>query len=143
MKARRPGKVALYTFVTLGLYAAWFYFIAFRELDVKAGRRHSALLFLGLVPIVGPFFVLAYVLQELDNLQFDRKRAGLGPSLSGLDHTWRYLVALVPAVVASGFLVAADAPPAAWMGPLALAGWAPVAVAPRVAGDLRELAAMP
>jgi hypothetical protein len=61
----------------LGLWGAWYYFLAFREVDHQNGRRHSALFFLGFIPIAGILFGLLYLRDELRSLHTDRARLGL------------------------------------------------------------------
>lgn len=73
-----PGTIVAALF-TLGLWGAWYSFIAFREVDHQAGRRHSALFFLGFIPLVGIVFGLLYLRHELRDLQADRQRLGLPP----------------------------------------------------------------
>lgn len=68
--------------LTLGLWGAWYMFIAFREVDHQNGRRHSPLWFLGFVPIVGIAFALLYLRRELRLLHADHRRLGLVPRAS-------------------------------------------------------------
>jgi len=65
--------------LTFGLWAAWYYFIAFREVDHQGGRRHSALFFLGFIPLVGIVFGLLYLQAETRGLRADRQRLDLPP----------------------------------------------------------------
>lgn len=94
-----PREVALTvaaSIVTLGLWAAWTYFITFREVDHQAGRRHSALFFLAFVPVVGQVFALLYLRAELAGLRADRQRLGLAPGVSfGACVAWSTLGLLV------------------------------------------------
>jgi hypothetical protein len=67
--------------LTLGLWGAWYHFIAFREVDHQNGRRHSALFFLGFIPLLGIVFGLLYLRDELKRLHQDRITLGLDPGV--------------------------------------------------------------
>lgn len=68
--------------LTLGLWGAWYLFKAFREVDHQNGRRHSALWFLGFIPLVGIAFGLLYVRRELRLLHGDLRALGVAPQVS-------------------------------------------------------------
>lgn len=78
----RPRDVAVtvvWAILTLGLWGAWYFFKAFREIDHQNGRRHSALWFLGFVPLAGIAFGLLYVRRELTALHSDLRKLGVAP----------------------------------------------------------------
>jgi hypothetical protein len=68
--------------LTLGLWGAWYMFIAFREVDHQNGRRHSPLWFLGFVPLLGIAFGLLYLRRELRLLHADLRGLGGVPRAS-------------------------------------------------------------
>ena len=133
-RTRRAWAVVVVGLVTLGIGFFVYYFRAFRELDARAGRRHSGLLFLGLVPLVGPFVAHAYMRKELDGLAQDRFAAGLGPTMTARRHLWLVLVGLLPALASLSvmwpmgdgwFLVS-----------FALATWSPAFAVPYLVDDI-------
>jgi heme/copper-type cytochrome/quinol oxidase subunit 2 len=69
--------------LTLGVWAAVYYFIAFREVDHQNGRLHNPMILLGLIPVLGLFFIVYYLVLELRLLKADRQALGLpeGPSV--------------------------------------------------------------
>ncbi len=131
---RSPASVLVLGIVTFGFYFAVYYFKAFREIDFAAGRRHSGMLILGLIPFVGFGFIIAYLVVEIGNLSSDRSRVGLDPPLSPIEHTGLHAVALVPAVVTG--LLWYDTQ---WLVlvPIVLLLWSPAVPAPFLARDIR------
>lgn len=124
---------------TLGVGFAWYYFVAFRELDFKAGRRHSALLILGLLPLIGTLFAMRYVVVELRNLAKDCAALGLHPPVQPLAHNMLFAMALLPSGVAL-LVVLATATNPAWLAlPLVLGLLAPAVTAPIVARDVNAV----
>lgn len=100
-KPRRFAPVLLLSLVTLGLYLFYFYFKAFREADKQHGRPHpTELFFIGLIPVVGLFFQVAYIGIELHRVRGYRRahglRSGFAPS------AWFILFLLGFALVGGG-----------------------------------------
>lgn len=88
--------VVTWAVLTFGLWGAWYLFKAFREVDHQNGRRHSALWFLGFVPLLGVVFGLLYVRRELGLLHGDLRALGLRPRVSLKEVVlWTLLGALV------------------------------------------------
>lgn len=124
---------------TLGVGFAWYYFVAFRELDFKAGRRHSALLLLGLLPLVGTLFAMRYVVVELRNLAKDSAAFGLHPPVQPLAHNMMFAMALLPSGVALLVILVSATNPG-WLAlPLVLGLVAPAATVPIVARDVNAV----
>lgn len=132
---RSPTAIALGGLASFGIVYAWYYFVAFRELDFARGRRHSGLILLGLLPLAGPFFLMAYVSRELGGLARDRAGLKLAPPIKAWHHNLLVALGCIPGsllLVAAGvrdhtgILVVA----------LLLMTWAPVVVVARVATDI-------
>lgn len=139
MKTRDPWLVGLLGVLTLGLYFAWYYFIAFREVDYAQGRKHSGLIFLGLLPIFGPIFVIVYVSRELQNLAADRAQVGFGSTLTGSVHFLLVLAGLIPALTVA--VVVAPMGEPMWLMVAVLVNISPVVASIAVAKQINEYAA--
>lgn len=81
--------------LTLGIFWAVYWFVAFREVDRQRGRRHSPLFFLGFVPLLGIAFAALYVHREYGLLLGDLQELGLKAPASQRE---------VTAWIAPGFL---------------------------------------
>ena len=147
MKPRAAGTTIAIGLVTLGIWFAWYYFIAFRELDFRAGRRHSGLILLGLVPLAGIVFVLLYMARELRNLDDDCMRLGCldqrppAPSLHAAYVAFGLLPSFVVGVALTVQGITLDSP--LWFVPLLLAAWSPAVAVPALARSLNAVAAAP
>lgn len=87
---------------SLGIGFWWYYHLAFRDVARHAGRRHSGLMFLALVPMVGPFFFIAYLRAEHGALDAAMTAAGQTDAFGASEHVmfwwWTYGIVLVASI---------------------------------------------
>ncbi|MHB8634065.1 MAG: hypothetical protein ACYDBQ_08895 [Thermoplasmatota archaeon] len=91
--------------LTLGIYLFVYYYKAYREADQQHGREHGAEMFwIGLIPVVGLFFQIAYLVTELGNVRGYRRAHGLRPGY-GPAAWFTWFVLVFAATFAAGFVV--------------------------------------